>query len=315
MQYRTLGKTGLKVSLVSLGSGGPSKLGQNTGLSGNEQDSLVRSCLELGINLIDTSEQYGDSETILGRSLKGTPRDSYVMATKCAYKNADTGIFRTPEEIAASVDGSLSRLGVNYIDLMQFHVLNSTDYFHVVDHLYPVLKKEQEKGKIGFIGFSEHYVGEPDHRAVVLALRTHPEIWDTVMLKYGILNQFAAREALPLAIENNVGVINMAVIREKLPNPELLRAQIKLWKQNGTISPNSVPDENPLGWLLHDGVDTIVDAGYKFAADHSAIHTVLTGTSSLRHLKANVKALEDPILPENDKNRLIKVFRDVSEYI
>ena len=290
MQYRTLGKTGLKVSLVSLGSGGPSQLGQNTGLSGNEQDSLVRSCLELGINLIDTSEQYGDSETIIGRSLKGTPRDSYVMATKCAYKNADTGIFRTPEEIAASVDGSLSRLGVNYIDLMQFHVLNSTDYFHVVDHLYPVLKKEQEKGKIGFIGFREHYDGEPDHRAV-------------------------AREALPLAIENNVGVINMAVIREKLPNPELLRAQIKLWKQNGTISPNSVPDENPLGWLLHDGVDTIVDAGYKFAADHSAIHTVLTGTSSLRHLKANVKALEDPILPENDKNRLIKVFRDVSEYI
>ena len=315
MEYRTLGKTGLKVSLVSLGSGGPSKLGQNTGLSENEQDSLVRSCLESGINLIDSSEQYGESETILGRSFKGIPRDSYVMATKCAYKNADTGIFRSPEEITASVDGSLSRLGIDYIDLMQFHVLNSVDYFQVVDHLYPVLKREQEKGKIGFIGFSEHYVGEPDHRAVVLALRTHPEIWDTVMLKYGILNQFAAREALPLAIENNVGVINMAVIREKLPNPELLRAQIKLWKRNGTISPNSVPDENPLDWLLHDGVDTIVEAGYKFAADHSAIHTVLTGTSSLRHLKANVKALEDPILPESDKNRLIKVFRDVSEYI
>jgi len=315
MQYRTLGKTGLNVSLVSLGSGGPSKLGQNTGLSGDDQDSLVRSCLELGINLIDSSEQYGESETILGRGLEGVPRDSYVMATKCAYKDAVTEILRTPEEIAGSVDGSLSRLGLDYIDIMQFHVLNSADYFYVVDHLYPVLKREQEKGKIGFIGFSEHYVGEPDHRGVVLALKTHPEIWDTVMLKYGILNQFAAQEALPLAMEHNIGIINMAVIREKLPNPELLAAQIKLWKQNGTISPNGVPDENPLDWLLHDGVDTVVDAGYKFAADHPAIHTVLTGTASLNHLKANVKALEFPLLDENDKNRLIRVFKEVSEYI
>ena len=315
MQYRKLGKTGLNVSLVSLGSGGPSKLGQNTGLSGDDQDSLGRSCLELGINLIDSSEQYGESETILGRGLSGIRRDSYIMATKCAYKDADTGTLRTPEEIAFSVDGSLSRLGIDHIDIMQFHVLNSVDYFHVVDHLYPVLKREQEKGKIRFIGFSEQYVAEPDHRVVVLALKTHPEIWDTVMLKYGILNQFAAREALPLAMEHNIGIINMAVIREKLPNPELLESQIKLWKQNGTISLDSVPDENPLGWLLHDDVDTIVDAGYKFAADHPAIHTVLTGTASLEHLKSNVKALESPVLDEHDKKRLNKIFKEVSEYI
>ena len=315
MQYRTLGKTGLKVSLVSLGSGGPSKLGQNTGLSSQDQDHLVRSCLDMGINLIDSSEQYGESETILGRTLKSIPRGSYVMATKCAYKNSDAGTLRTPKEISAAVEGSLSRLNTDYIDLMQFHVLNSADYFHVVDHLYPVLKREQEKGKIRFIGFSEHYVSEPDHKGVVLALKTHPEIWDTVMLKYGILNQFAAKEALPIAIEHNLGVINMAVIREKLPDPELLEDQIKLWKRNGTISPNSVPDESPLDWLLHDGVDTIVDAGYKFAAYHPAISTVLTGTSSLHHLEANVKALEDPVLPESDKQRLMEVFGDVSEYI
>ena len=60
MQYRKLGKTGLNVSLVSLGSGGPSKLGQNTGLSGDDQDSLVRSCLELGINLIDIKNIKGN---------------------------------------------------------------------------------------------------------------------------------------------------------------------------------------------------------------------------------------------------------------
>ena len=69
MQFRTLGKTGLKVSLVSYGSGGPSKLGQNTGLSPAEQDRLVQRCVDLGINLFDTSEAYGDSEVILGRRI------------------------------------------------------------------------------------------------------------------------------------------------------------------------------------------------------------------------------------------------------
>jgi aryl-alcohol dehydrogenase-like predicted oxidoreductase len=86
MQYRSLGRTGLQVSLMSYDSGGPSKLGQNTGLSPLGQDTLVRECLDLGVNLFDTSEAYGDNETILGRALKNVPVDSYVLATKCRYK-------------------------------------------------------------------------------------------------------------------------------------------------------------------------------------------------------------------------------------
>ena len=93
MEYRTLGRTGLKVSLVSYGSGGSSKLGQNTGLTAKEQDVLTGRCIESGINLFDTSEGYGDSEQILGRALTTYPRDAYILATKCRYKNPD-GVFR-----------------------------------------------------------------------------------------------------------------------------------------------------------------------------------------------------------------------------
>ena len=85
MIYRTLGRTGLKVSLVSYGSGGPSKLGQNTGLSSNDQDTLIHRCINEGINMFDTSEAYGDSESILAHGLKDVPRDDYVIATKCRY--------------------------------------------------------------------------------------------------------------------------------------------------------------------------------------------------------------------------------------
>ena len=65
MHYRTLGRTGLKVSLLSQGTGGPSQFGQNKGLFQAEQNRLIRRCLDLGINLFDTHESYGESEAIL----------------------------------------------------------------------------------------------------------------------------------------------------------------------------------------------------------------------------------------------------------
>ena len=71
MEYRKLGKTGLKTSLVSLGSGGTRQLGQDSQMDQRSQTFLVHKALSLGINLIDTSPQYGNSEAILGKALKG----------------------------------------------------------------------------------------------------------------------------------------------------------------------------------------------------------------------------------------------------
>lgn len=314
MIYRTLGRTGLKVSLVSYGSGGPSKLGQNTGLSSHDQDFLVHRCLDEGINLFDTSEAYGDSESILSRALSGVPRDSYVVATKCKYLDRG-GALRTPEDVATSIENSLTRLKVDCIDSLQFHIFNSKHYFEVVDQHYPVLKRFQEQGKVRFIGFSEQFKVEHDHKGVVLALETNPELWDTIQLKYGILNQTAADKALPLALKHNVGIINMAAVRIKLVRPELLLEQIAEWKQQGLVPQDSLPDEDPLGWLIHDDVDSVISAGYKFAADHPAISTVLTGTSSIAHLEANLKAMENPTLADADKRRLQELFGKIAIYI
>jgi L-galactose dehydrogenase len=314
MIYRTLGRTGLKVSLVSYGSGGPSKLGQNTGLSSNDQDILVHKCIDAGVNLFDTSEAYGDSESILARGLKGVARDSYLLATKCRYLDRG-GVMRTPEEIARSIENSLLRLQADCIDVLQFHVFNSRHYFDVVEQHYPVLKRFQEQGKIRFIGFSEQFKVEHDHKGVVLALESHPELWDVIQLKYGILNQTAADKALPLAMEHNVGIVNMASVRIKLVRPELLREQIAEWKDQGLIPQKAVSDDAPLDWLIHDDVDSVISAGYKFAADHPGISTVLTGTSSVEHLEDNLKALEEPTLAEDDKRRLQELFGEIAIYI
>lgn len=313
MEYRTLGRTGLRVSLASFGTGGPSQFGQHKGLEQRQQTALVRRCLELGVNLFDTHEGYGDSERILGEALRGVPRDSYHIVTKWSYHSGG-GVGRDAAAFAYSVERSLSRLDTDYIDVMMIHGILAAEYDSVIERFLPTLERLCEEGKVRFKGFSTRYIVDPAQEIVPGALRSHPELWDVVMLKYGILNQWMAKDALPLATEFDVGVLNMASVRIKLPVPALLEELIAEWKEKGYISADSIPTSDPLGWLVHDDVDSVVSAAYKFAADHPAIGSVITGTSSMAHLEANIASLEEPRLPEGDSARLKSLFGDVAEY-
>ena len=82
MEYRRLGRTGMQVSLLGQGCGGPSQLGQHTNVDQAGIDRLIALGLDAGINFFDTAEAYGDSETILGRALSGIKRDHYYLASK-----------------------------------------------------------------------------------------------------------------------------------------------------------------------------------------------------------------------------------------
>lgn len=312
MQFRTLGKTGLKVSLVSFGSGGPSRLGQHGRLTDRQQDALVRRALDLGINLIDTSAVYDRSEEILGRALAGIPRDSYILATKW-LPTAHDELKEDPQQFQRALERSLTRLRTDYVDLMQIHAIQPAHYDTVVERFYPTLKKFKDEGKARFIGFSERFFKDPSHESVTHALKTDPGLWDTIMLKYGILNQSAAKEIFPLALRHNVGILNMASVRVKLTRPEELETLMMQWRERGLIPADSLPAADPLGWLVGDGVESVVSAGYKFAADHPAIATVITGTSSLANLERNVAALERPRLPTAAKRKLVELFGELAE--
>ena len=311
MQYRTFGKTGLKVSLLSYGTGGPGGFGRTAGLTHADQAKLARHCLELGINLFDTAEAYGKglSETDLGRALKGVRRDSYYLATKWMHHYGDGEVLKKdPAELEQSVNDSLERLQTDYVDVMQFHGLAPNQYAEVVTRFYPTMKKLQEQGKVRFIGFSEYLRTDAEHSAIVHAVSEEPDLWDTVMLKYGILYQWAAVKALPLAKEKNVGVLNMAPVRLALSKPGELQKLLAEWESEGLISCNELPSEDPLGWLVKNGVPSVVSAGYKFGASHPGVSTVITGTSSIKHLEENAAALEDPVLPGKDEERLVEIF-------
>ena len=308
-----LGRTGLQVSLMSLGSGGANVLGQTIGLTQNEQTTLVQRALDLGVNLIDTSASYLDSESILGKALKGVPRDSYFLTTK--WLTVESGrLVPDPQLLVESIDSSLSKLGTDYVDVMFFHGPLAEDYPTIVEQLYPTMETLRDQGKLRFIGVSTRYAADPEQGGAEVALKNYPHLWDVVMLKYGILNQHAAKEMLPLAIRHSIGVMNMAALRFKLPDPDQLEDLIEEWKHAGQIPLTSMPSDDPLGWLIHDDVTSVVSAGYKFAADHPAVSTVITGTANLSHLEENVRALEVPRLSVNDTNQVKDLLGHIVEY-
>lgn len=310
MRFRTLGRTGLEVSLASLGSGGPSRLGQQTHGDEAQARRVVHRALELGINLIDTAANYGDSEAILGRALADVPRTRYVLATKFSPYHDDSSLV-SQDEMVQSCERSLKRLQADAIDIYQFHSVVPESYRDVVDRLYPAAARLQELGKIRFIGITEYFFPDPAHRMLEMALVDN--LWDTIMVKYGILNLSAEWKVLPLAKQLNVGVMNMSPVRVKMTRPEELRKMIVRWKHAGLIARDAVPDDGPLDFLVHGPVKSVVAAGYKFAAAPDAIASVLFGTGSVTHLEDNVDAILGPPLPEEDIGRIRQLFGHLAE--
>src|SRR6516162_5554581 len=119
MDYRPLGKTGLTVSVAGLGCGGNSRLGLGRGASFDDCVAVVRTAMDLGVNLLDTAEAYG-TEEIVGAAVRSCDRDKLVISTKAIFRGAgDTG-----EAVTRRVEASLRRLGLDHVDIFHFHAVH-----------------------------------------------------------------------------------------------------------------------------------------------------------------------------------------------
>ncbi len=309
MEYRTLGRTGLRVSVMGIGTGGPSNFGQSTGVPEPDVTRLVHRALDLGINFFDTAAGYKESEVILGRALEGVPREDYIVATK--FQAARDAWTATPEEAVESVERSLKRLRVETIDVMQFHGVKPEDYQRTIEIFVPVMKRLQDQGKFRFLGVSETYSQDPRHEMFPMALKD--DLFDTAMVGYSLLSPTPEHMVLPMCRERNVGVVCMVAVRRALSRSEVLKERIADAVAQGLIAPDALPDDDPLGWLIKDHVTSLPAAGYKYVAAHPAMSTVLTGTANIKHLEDNVEAILGPPLPEEDMARLRSVFGEVWE--
>ncbi|HSX78579.1 MAG TPA: aldo/keto reductase [Candidatus Saccharimonadia bacterium] len=111
MEYVTLGKTGLHVSVAGLGCGGNSRVGLGRGKTEAEAVALVRQALDMGLNLLDTAAAYG-TEALIGKAIKAVPRDQVVITTKALIDRG--GVPIPPARVVASLESSLRQLDTDY---------------------------------------------------------------------------------------------------------------------------------------------------------------------------------------------------------
>lgn len=210
MEYRQLGKHGVRVSEVCLGS-------WLTYGAATEADA-ARSCIEraydLGINFFDTANVYarGEAEKLVGQVLRQYPRESYVLASKVYFpmgdRPNDRGLSR--KHILEQCDASLKRLGVDYIDLYQAHRYDPsvplTETLMAFDHLV-------RQGKILYYGVSEWSAGQIAH-AVDLTRMAGLYPIGSNQPQYSILRRGIEAEIMPLCHREGIGIINFSPLAQ-----------------------------------------------------------------------------------------------------
>jgi len=305
MEYTTLGRTGLKVSVAGLGCGGPSRLGmRNDPQSTDHAIALVKQAIDLGVNFLDTAQNYG-TETVVGKAIAGIPRDRLVLSTKKTLPDAN---HTDPEaEVVKGLEQSLKLIGTDYIDVYHLHGVEPKDYEFAQDRLMPAMRRLKEQGKIRFIGVTEGFVVDSKHKVLQDGLQE--DLWDVVMVGFSLLNPSAQKTVFPLTRTNGTGVLNMFAVRRALSQPERLKEVCAELVANGKIGKDAVDANDPLGFLLN-GTDatTIPEAAYRFCRHEPGVDVVLFGTGNPDHLKENIAAILKPPLPQPALAKLEKLF-------
>ncbi|XP_047047611.1 L-galactose dehydrogenase-like [Lolium rigidum] len=280
MELRELGATGLRVSPVGFGA---SPLGNVFGdIPRDVARATVRRALDLGINFFDTSPYYGGtvSETVLGDCLRSAavPRDAFVLATKCGrYKD---GFDFSAARVTRSVDESLARLGLDYVDILHCHDIEFTSLDQIVNETIPALQKIKESGKARFIGIT----GLPLSIFAYVLDRVPPGSVDLVLsyCHYGI-NDTALLDSLPYLKSKGVGVITASPLA------------MGLLTDNGPPEWHPAPEQLKLACRAaaehcRKKGKSITKLAMKYSLMNNEISTVLVGMNSPEQVEENVAA-------------------------
>lgn len=304
MDYRMLGRTGLRVGVAGLGCGGSSRLGMAHGRSEAEAARIVRAAIDLGVNLIDTAPAYG-TEGAVGLALREVPRDSVVVATKVSVHKGDK--LATAEEVTASIEESLRKLGTDHVDVLELHAVRPAAYERVRETLLPPLLRAKEQGKVRHIGLTETPPFDPQHLTLQRALQD-PE-WEVVMVAFHMMCQNARASVFPRTLSQGVGTLLMFAVRSLFSVPGRLQATMRELAAEGKVPAALGEAAEPLDFLMHPGgAADVIDAAYRYARHEPGVDVVLFGTGNEAHLKGNIASILAPPLPEPDRQRIAELF-------
>ncbi len=279
-----LGNTGVSVSALAYGG---SSLGNAfRDIDESEGCRSVHVALDHGINLIDTAPYYGSTraETVLGKALRGIVRERYVLATKVGRYGLEDFDF-SAARVIRSVDESLGRLGVDYVDFIQVHDIEFGDLSQIVHETIPALRTVQALGKARFVGITGLHV------ALFRKVMEATEVDQVQSYCHYCLNDDALAGELGFLQSRGVGILNSAPLAMRLltnegappwhPAPPSLRAKCA----------------EAAEFCRRHGAD-LGELALQFAMRNPAIHTHVVGTASPERVVENIRVASQTPDPE-----------------
>jgi len=294
VEYRVLGRTGLKVSTLSFGASSLGSVFRET--DDPESIRTVHTALDHGVNFIDVSPYYGSTkaETVLGRALCEIKRDRYYLATKVGQYGEGEFDF-SAKRVTRSFEESCTRLGVDYVDLLQCHDIEFADLNQIVHETIPTLLKLKAAGRIGHIGIT----GLP-LKVLFDGLDRADGAIDTILsFCHYELNDTSLESLLPKCHALGVGVINasptgMGLLTERGAPP---------W--HPAPAPIVECCRKAVDFCRSVGAD-IVKLAVQFSISHPEIATTLVGTANPENMRKNIAYAEAPI-----EHELIAKVREI----
>lgn len=325
MEMRTFGRTGKQVSVLGFGCGAVGGLMVRG--SSADQERAVAKALGAGINYFDTAVQYGNglSETHLGQVLAKLKPANAIVGTKVRLKPADFSRIR--QAVTESLDGSLSRLGRDHVDIFHLHNAITVDgegeslsAAIVLQEVVPAFEALRAAGKTRFLGITA--VGD----TAALHQVVNSEKFDSAQVSYNMLNPSAASD-IPTGypaqnyerlfdhtIKAGVGVVGIRVLAGGALSGSAER------------HPTASPPPEPIGSALSYGTDlqraqrlmplvtegyasTLAEAATRFAISHPAMGTILVGMATVDEFDAALAAVLKGPLPVEALARVVALSR------
>lgn len=273
MERRAFGNTDMSVSILGFGGAEIGEADQRT------VDRLLHSAMDAGLNMIDTAECYGNSEELIGKALAGRRDDCYLF-TKCGHASGMDYPDWDPVLLARSIDRSLKRLKVDYVDVVHLH--SCSEEILRRGEVIEVLQRAKEQGKTRYIGYSG------DSMSARYAVET--SVFDSFETSVNIADQEAIELTIPLAVKQGMGIIakrpiaNVAWKHERLSEddyayPYWLRLQ-------------------ELNYDFLNDVQQGVEIAMKFTLSTPGVATAIVGTGNPDRWHQNAQLLRDGMLPK-----------------
>ena len=300
MEYRRLGDSDLRVSAVGLGcTSFGDRVWHEAALDEAASAAIVHEALDQGITLFDTAESYGKglSEEYLGRAL-GARRSDVIIATKFAHwiSLSEPGIGGSRDYILQAVEGSLRRLGTDYIDLYQMHM---PDVETPIEETLEALDSLVQRGVVRWIG-SSNFSGEQIAAAARVSLERNFQPFVSAQNEWSLLRRDVEAGVVPSAVRNGVGVIPYFPLAEgfltgKYQRGMTIPANARLTHLQEDQAAAALSDARfdtleALSKFAEQRGHTILELALAWLASQPAVASVIAGATTPEQVQSNAAA-------------------------